>query len=187
MGGILLMMVGLGLLVTAFFGEGAHLGGKGSLSWTAFMAVGGMFVFRGAFSLSLGPLPYIMTSEFFPQEARAAGTALSWMSNWASNFCVSLSFPIAASSFKKLLGEQNGVAVIFCIYIGFCVVAYAMVKRLLPETRGLRLEATSAAATFDGDQPPRGNSSLQARDVADLQKVMDTGNAMETKTVPSTP
>merc|ERR1712070_1206089 len=143
MGGILLMMVGLGLLVTAFFGEGAHLGGKGSLSWTAFMAVGGMFVFRGAFSLSLGPLPYIMTSEFFPQEARAAGTALSWMSNWASNFCVSLSFPIARNALQQAIGEQDGIAVIFCIYIGFCVVAYVLVQKMLPETRGLRLEVAA--------------------------------------------
>jgi len=142
--GILLMMVGLGSLVGSFFGEAAHLGGgTGLRSWTSWLAVGGMLIFRGAFSLSLGPLPYIMTSEFFPQEARAAGTALSWFSNWASNFCVSLSFPVARRAFQSLVGEDQGIALIFCVYMGFCVVAYVMVQKLLPETRGLRLEAAA--------------------------------------------
>merc|ERR1719482_1128505 len=116
---MLLMMVGLGMLAASFFCEGAPFaGGGGVTSWMSWLSVLGMFVFRGAFSLSLGPLPYIMTSEFFPQEARAAGTALSWMANWASNFCVSLSFPVGASAFQKSLGEQDGIATIFCIYIG---------------------------------------------------------------------
>jgi sugar porter (SP) family MFS transporter len=140
--GILLMMVGLGLLVAAFILQGTPA--DDSFPWTGCLSTAGMFLFRGAFSLSLGPLPYIMTSEFFPQEARAAGTALSWTSNWASNFGVSLSFPLVVDAFGKLIGHKDGIAMIFCIYIGFCVVAYALVLRMLPETRGLQLEAAAA-------------------------------------------
>lgn len=163
--GILLMMAGLALLVISFFGEAAHLGGSGLDSgWTAWAAIIGMFVFRGAFSLSLGPLPYIMTSEFFPQEARAAGSALSWFSNWISNFGVSLSFPIIARAFKKSIGEDEGVAVIFCVYIVFSGVAYLLVRKMLPETRGLRLEAAAGAQQGPG-----------ARDVVNAVSMQGSG------------
>lgn len=144
--GIVLMMAGLGLLATSFFLKGAHIGGIGLRSSPAWLAVGGMFVYRGAFSMSLGPLPYIMTSEFFPQEARAAGTALSWMSNWLANFCVSLSFPIAKDALESVFDNGDGVAIVLCIYVLFSLVALIMVYKLLPETRGLQLEATAAAA-----------------------------------------
>lgn len=42
-------------------------------SFEAWFALLSMLIYRAAFSLSLGPLPYVMTSEFFSQEARAAG------------------------------------------------------------------------------------------------------------------
>lgn len=160
--GIVLMMVGLGLLVASFLCEGARVGGTGDASWTSWLAVGGMFVFRGAFSLSLGPLPYIMTSEFFPQEARAAGTALSWTSNWLSNFCVSLTFPIVAAAFAESIGKKNGMALIFCIYIGFCILAYIIVHKLLPETRGLRLEAAAAARSPELLSSPPSDAAVRS-------------------------
>lgn len=70
--GILLMMVGLGLIAASFYFMGAHDAGSssGSASWAGWLAVGGFFIFRGAFSLSLGPLPYIMTSEFFSTRSK---------------------------------------------------------------------------------------------------------------------
>merc|ERR1711871_1111761 len=87
LGGIGLMILGLCILILAF-------SEMGSASWAPLVAVFGMLVYRASFSLSLGPLPYIMTSEFFPQEARATGVAVSWTTNWACNFCVSQLFPI---------------------------------------------------------------------------------------------
>lgn len=160
--GIILMMFGLGLLIASFFGKAVSLGATGLASWTSWVAVSGMLVFRSAFSLSLGPLPYIMTSEFFPQKARAAGVALSWMSNWGSNFCVSLTFPIIVEAFGHLIGKQAGIAVIFSIYVVFCIVAYVFVLKLLPETMGLRLEAAAG-----------GNADAQHQSTTDCPEVSD--------------
>merc|ERR1712045_555257 len=108
----------------------------GTVSVTAWIAVAGMLVYRAAFSMSLGPLPYIMTSEFFPQEARASGVALSWFSNWASNAVVSLTA-------ESLPGDM-GIASIFSMYVVFCLVAYVFALVFLPETKGLALEAAGS-------------------------------------------
>lgn len=133
--GLVLMMVGLGLLVAAFFLQG-HPG-------AAVLAVAGMLVYRAAFSLSLGPLPYIMTAEFFPQEARASGVALCWGANWGTNVVVSQSFPMMVDFFKEHVAPDTGIALIFGIYMVFCVIALVVVYILLPETRGVSLEAAA--------------------------------------------
>ena len=73
--GLLLMSGGLGVLMFAFGVQGSALDPRGLT--TSILCVMGMFLYRAAFSLSIGPLPYIMTSELFPNEVRASGVALS--------------------------------------------------------------------------------------------------------------
>merc|ERR1740138_1710986 len=73
--GLCSMVVAHGLVGTAFFARAA---GQQSQAWTGGIMLVGMLLFRSTFSFSLGPLPYIMTPELFPQEVRAAGVALSW-------------------------------------------------------------------------------------------------------------
>lgn len=133
--GLIFMVFGLITLVIAFLSDGAP--------WAAPVTIASVLVYRMAFSLSLGPLPYIMTSEFFPQEARAAGVAVSWTSNWAANFAVSLLFPISNEWFSEMLGASIGPAAIFGIYAVFCVVAFCFCLRFLPETSGVQLEDCS--------------------------------------------
>lgn len=152
--GIVIMMFGLGFLMTAYLlAAGSGL----SKVETSIVAVLGMLVYRSAFSLSLGPLPYIMTSEFFGQEARAAGVALCWAANWSANFGVSQSFPMI----QKALPGDTWTAIILGFYCIACVFALFFAYFLLPETRGLRLEAMQAPAPA-GDaacQPARGASA----------------------------
>ncbi|CAK9026580.1 unnamed protein product [Durusdinium trenchii] len=103
--GIVGMLVGLMLIVV-----GSLLRGAGALlSVTAWFALSSMLIYRAAFSLSLGPLPYVMTSEFFAQEARAAGVGFCWAMNWLSNFGVSLCFKVLV----KALPGPYGQAIIF--------------------------------------------------------------------------
>lgn len=131
--GIIGMLVGLMLIVL-----GSLLRGFGvSVGVTAWFALSSMLIYRAAFSLSLGPLPYVMTSEFFAQEARAAGVAFCWAMNWLSNFGVSLSFKVLV----KALPGPFGQALIFGMYMFFCIIALVFVYMLLPETNGVSLEA----------------------------------------------
>lgn len=136
--GIVGMLVGLMLIVV-----GSLLRGAGALlSVTAWFALSSMLIYRAAFSLSLGPLPYVMTSEFFAQEARAAGVGFCWAMNWLSNFGVSLCFKVLV----KALPGPYGQAIIFGMYMFFCVVALVFVLLLLPETNGVSLEAHAERA-----------------------------------------
>lgn len=141
------MMAGLLLVIAGSLERGAGL----EVTFTAWFSLLGMLLFRAAFSLSLGPLPYVMTSEFFKQEARAAGVGLCWAMNWLANFAVSLSFPVLAEA----VPGASGQAEIFCIYLFFCVVALVFVYFLLPETNGVRLEAVTARRPQEADCEPR--------------------------------
>merc|ERR1719337_799907 len=66
-------------------------------------AIGGILVFRLSFSLSLGPLPYIMVTELFPQKHRARGVAMSMATNWFLNWGVVFVVPQLLDEFKGLV------------------------------------------------------------------------------------
>jgi len=81
------MVVGLSALAASAAPQVSPLN---SAKW---IAVGSLLLFRVAFSLSLGPLPYIVTAEVFPTATRASGVSVAWVCNWIANFGISLSFP----------------------------------------------------------------------------------------------
>lgn len=109
----------------------------------AWMAVVGILAFRLLFSLSLGPLPYIMVTEIFPQHQRAKGVAMSMMVNWLLNWVVVFFTP-------ELMHQYSGN-----VFFGFtvvCVVSFFVVKLCLPETAGIRLgelPGSPSPASFD--------------------------------------
>eukprot|EP00930_Biecheleria_cincta_P050252 TRINITY_DN35425_c0_g1_i1.p1 TRINITY_DN35425_c0_g1~~TRINITY_DN35425_c0_g1_i1.p1 ORF type:complete len:516 (+),score=67.37 TRINITY_DN35425_c0_g1_i1:37-1548(+) len=145
--GILGMLVGLALLAGGSIMRATGL----ATAITAWPSLLGMLIFRAAFSLSLGPLPYVMTSEFFAQEARASGVGLCWAMNWISNFGVSLSFPVMSEA----LPGDRGQALIFGIYAFFSAVAYVVVFCLLPETNGVRLDGAGRHPTATDEADSR--------------------------------
>merc|ERR1712190_706570 len=94
---------------------------------TAPVAVGSILCYRLAFSLSLGPLPYIMVTELFPQHLRSKGVALSMMANWLLNTAVVFAVP-------ELLKTDKGA--VFFAFSGVCIVSIILVDLFLPETSG---------------------------------------------------
>ena len=120
------MAVGLLALAASFFSPLAHF------PFTRWLAVAGMLLFRLTFSLSLGPLPYVITSEVFHARDRGLGVGVSWAANWLANFAVSLLF-------LPLVALVGGSAV-FCMYAGTTLVAMVFVCACLPETMGKSLE-----------------------------------------------
>merc|ERR1719213_602549 len=87
--------------------EGSSMQGAGALV--------SMLVYRVAFSLSLGPLPYIICAEIFSNSIRASGVSLCWAANWAANFVVSLTF-------LPLMGVLTTSGTFF-VYAAVCVFA----------------------------------------------------------------
>jgi MFS family permease len=104
-------------------------------------AVVGVLIFRLSFSLSLGPLPYIMVTELFPQRHRARGVAMSMMTNWLLNWGVVLSVPILMHNFDGM---------VFFGFAGVCVVSGIIVDLYLPETAGVDLDDDDGANMHQG-------------------------------------
>jgi len=138
--GTSLMVFGHALLVVGFSMTAAS-----GLAWSSFawVAVAGMLLFRTAFSLSLGPLPYIMTTELFPQQVRAVGVAWSWTCNWGSNFLIAFVFPPLVDILTQHVGHKLAMAAIFAMFGIFSALTVIFVLVALPETTGLSLEVAS--------------------------------------------
>ena len=88
--------------------------------------------FVASFAVSIGPVMWVLFSEIFPNRVRALAFALVGILNSSSSFLVQLIFPWELSNF--------GSATTFFIYSAIGLVAFLLVARLLPETRGRSLE-----------------------------------------------
>ncbi|XP_069974162.1 facilitated trehalose transporter Tret1 [Penaeus vannamei] len=95
-----------------------------------------LVVFISAFSVGLGPVPWLMMGELFPSNARETAASLSTACNWISAFLITLIFyPMTTS-----LGEHGTYWVFGCI----CVLALAFSASVVPETKGRTLLQISA-------------------------------------------
>lgn len=76
----------------------------------------------------MGPVPWTVNAEIYPQSCRGMGMATSTSVNWVSNYVVSLTF----LSLLEALGGAGG----FMFYAGFGVLGFIAIYLLLPETKG---------------------------------------------------
>ena len=92
--GSLGMGVTLAAMVVAFM-SGSLDGGKlqlsGSMGTLALVAANAYVVF---FNVSWGPVMWVMLGEMFPNQIRGSGLAVAGLSQWGSNFAVTITFPL---------------------------------------------------------------------------------------------
>lgn len=143
--GLTLMTFSLTLLGVSFLFSG-HAAG-----WLALVAV---MLYRVAFSLSLGPLPYIITAEIFPSSYRASGVSLCWAMNWISNFIVSLTF--------LPLSQVTTIPGTFFMYAAVCLFAMWFVHHEVPETTGRTLEELERLGRTAEAAPEAAAAALEA-------------------------
>ena len=135
------MGVSLCLLALAFLlGSGPLLGWLTAASLTAYV---------GCFAIGLGPVFWLLISEIFPLAVRARGMSAATIANWLANLVVALTF----LDLVDVLGRPG----IFSLYAALTFAAVVFSRRLVPETKGLSLEAVEALwAARDKDRaPPR--------------------------------
>jgi|FEC22Drversion2_1045045.scaffolds.fasta_scaffold00217_26 MFS transporter, SP family, galactose:H+ symporter len=96
------------------------------------LAVFSLFIYIGAFSLSLGPVCGLIVSEIYPQRIRGMAMALVTVGNWVSQIVIALTFP-------SLIADL-GPAVTFSIYAAIGVAGFLFCYFHVPETKGLTLE-----------------------------------------------
>ncbi|MBA4788158.1 MAG: sugar porter family MFS transporter [Rhizobiales bacterium] len=120
-GGSVAMAVGLGTTVVAALLD---------LPW---LGLGALVVYIVAFAVSLGPLPYVLMSELFPTAIREQGIATASATSWLFNGLVAVTFLSLVNS-AGLVGAMG-------LFAAVCVVSVLVSIFLVPETRGVPLEA----------------------------------------------
>lgn len=90
-----------------------------------------------SFSMSLGPMAFLIISEVFPLMYRGIGMACAILTNFFVNFLVTGLFPVS-------LSKLGGCAT-FSIFILFCIVSFFFIYFVIPETKNKSLEEIEQA------------------------------------------
>lgn len=122
------VIISLVILAGAFFFQSSD-STNGLYGW---IAVIGLALYIGFFAPGMGPVPWTVNSEIYPEAYRGICGGMSATVNWVSNLIVAQTF--------LSLAAAVGTGATFLILAGVAVVAFVFVILLVPETQGLTFE-----------------------------------------------
>ncbi|MGJ5818775.1 sugar porter family MFS transporter [Paludibaculum fermentans] len=102
-----------------------------------------IFFFIAAHAMGQGTVIWVLLSEIFPTRHRAAGQALGSFTHWLFAALLTTFFPIMVSAFAP--------AQVFLFFCSMMVLQLIWVKVMVPETKGVSLEAMQKALGVDAD------------------------------------
>lgn len=91
-----------------------------------------MFAYVASFGAAMGPVVWVVLSEFFPTRTRGRAMSVAIFALWVACFTLSQTVPWM---FKHI-----GEAGTFWTYAVVCVITFVFVGRFVPETKGKSLE-----------------------------------------------
>jgi len=97
-----------------------------------------ILVYIASFSLSVGPVVWVILSEIFPTKIRGRAMAIATLALWLANTIVSQTFPMMDEN--KVLIDKFNHGFPFFVYGAFCIVLVLFMWKLVPETKGKSLE-----------------------------------------------
>ncbi|EEE58504.1 polyol transporter 5 [Oryza sativa Japonica Group] len=106
------------------------------------LSIAMVLVFVASFSIGMGPIAWVYSSEIFPLRLRAQGCALGTAMNRVVSGAVSMSF---ISLYKAITFAGS-----FYLYAGIAAAGWVFMFFFLPETQGRSLEDT--VKLFGGDE-----------------------------------
>ncbi|KAK9050048.1 hypothetical protein SSX86_030983 [Deinandra increscens subsp. villosa] len=121
--GVILSLI---LLAAAFFLASS---GFANVGW---IAVLGLTLYISFFAPGMGPVPWTVNSEIYPESYRGICSGMSATVNWISNLIVAQSFLSVA--------DAVGTDWTFLILAVIAVAAFVFVYVFVPETKGLTFE-----------------------------------------------
>ncbi|KAG5636756.1 hypothetical protein H0H81_006946 [Sphagnurus paluster] len=83
------------------------------------------------FSVSFGPVSWVLASEVFPTNARALGTSVATCSNWAFNTLIGQVSPLAMTNLQWKF---------YMVFVALNLVDFGIITAFFPETKGKTLE-----------------------------------------------
>ena len=105
------------------------------------MALGALIVvciYIAGFSLSWGPVVWVMLAEIFPNSIRDKAMAIAVAAQWFMNWVVTVTFNIMDGNTALTAAFNHGFA--YWLYGGFSVLAALFVWKFVPESKGMSLE-----------------------------------------------
>ena len=101
-----------------------------------FVSLVALVVYIAAFSIGLGPIPWLLMAEILPSRARGVASSLATVLNWTCSFAVT-------ESFASVLAALTPAGTFF-LFAAICVAGAAYVYARLPETKGVTLDEIEA-------------------------------------------
>ncbi|CAL4993535.1 unnamed protein product [Urochloa decumbens] len=129
-GGMAIVLVGLATGLTVV---GHHPSAE--ITWAVALCIVSTLAYVSFFSVGLGPLTSVYTTEVFPLRVRALGFGVGVTCNRVTSGVISMSF-LSLSRAVTIGGS-------FFLYAGMAALACLFFFVFLPETRGLTLEETA--------------------------------------------
>lgn len=96
------------------------------------MAIGALLLYIGCWSIGPRPVFWVLIAEIYPQKIRGKAMSLGSLTDWGTNFLVTLTF--------LTLTNIIGVSGTFWLYGFFAVVTMLLFYFFIPETKGQKLE-----------------------------------------------
>ncbi|TXG65651.1 hypothetical protein EZV62_006926 [Acer yangbiense] len=103
---------------------------------TPFLALVGVLVYTGSFSLGMGGIPWVIMSEVFPINMKGSAGSLVTLVSWLGSWIISYAF--------NFLMNWNSAGTFF-IFSTICGSTVLFVAKLVPETKGRTLEEIQAS------------------------------------------
>ncbi|KAL2339097.1 hypothetical protein Fmac_013543 [Flemingia macrophylla] len=103
--------------------------------WVPILAVAGMLIYIAAFSIGMGPVPWVIMSEIFPIHMKGTAGSLVVFVIWLGSWVASYTF--------NFLMIWSSPCTLF-LYAGFSLLTILSVAKLVPEIKGKTLEEIQA-------------------------------------------
>jgi len=100
------------------------------------LVLGCMLLCVAALAVGLGPGVWVLMAELFPTRVRGRAMSVANIALWIASFVLTVTF--------LSLAHAITITGAFCVYSGMCILAFLIVWRLTPETKGKTLEEIEA-------------------------------------------
>ncbi len=109
---------------------------------TGELVVFAIFLCLAPHAIGLGPLPWLMMSELYPNKIRAKAVSMTTTALWVAGFTAPLAFPLMEARSTRVLHTISGV---FWTYSIICLFSLIWGWKFLPETKGRTLEEIASS------------------------------------------